>query len=280
MYNLQRYVEEFYDSGGIEYQAERTDGAQPGSDVARDHELATVDRLLLRRIWSWFVCHPDIRLSSVPDCEFVGTKDAKIDEREVEVTTSISRHFGNGKINKVARKRVNGEAGPNASASSSVLTGSLAEWDDFPRLFASEERMWKALTGHGVDHKKVPPHEFKLLSIIAAHGEQGILQPDLVRLSEQDKRSVPKRTDQLHQNGYIVKNKVFTRAMRTSCCVLKTFIRNTRRQDETGSNLEQTRDNNGDAVMLEEFLDTLMAKLKDATILTLPNLRQMLVREC
>lgn len=79
-----------------------------------------------------------------------------------------------------------------------------------PRLFASQNRIWQALTGHGMDFKKVPVMEFALLSIIAANGENGITQPDLAHFSGQDKRSVPHRTDELARKGYIVKNPVHT----------------------------------------------------------------------
>jgi transcription factor C subunit 3 len=47
--------------------------------------------------------------------------------------------------------------------------------------------------------------DFILLSIIAAHRGKGILQPELTRISGQDKRSTPLRTQRLHDKGYIEK---------------------------------------------------------------------------
>jgi hypothetical protein len=93
-----------------------------------------------------------------------------------------------------------------------------------PRLFASQNRIWHALTGHGMDFKKVPTMEFALLSLIAANGENGITQPDLTHFSGQDKRSVPHRTDELARKGYIVKNPVQAGKVRTSICHHTKFV--------------------------------------------------------
>ncbi|CAE7022611.1 hypothetical protein P3342_005080 [Pyrenophora teres f. teres] len=93
-----------------------------------------------------------------------------------------------------------------------------------PRLYASQSRMWQALTGHGIDLKKVPSMEFVLLSLIAAHGAAGIRQPDLIALSGQDKRSVPHRTDELARKCYIAKFPVQVNKMRTSLCIHRMFV--------------------------------------------------------
>jgi len=93
-----------------------------------------------------------------------------------------------------------------------------------PRLYASQGRMWQALTGHGIDLKKVPSMEFVLLSLIAAHGAAGIRQPDLITLSGQDKRSVPHRTNELARKNYIAKYPVQVNKMRTSLCIHTMFV--------------------------------------------------------
>jgi transcription factor C subunit 3 len=88
-----------------------------------------------------------------------------------------------------------------------------------PRLYASQSRVWQSLTGHGIDLKKVPAMEFVLLSLIAARKETGITQPELINISGQDKRSVPKRTDELARKNYISKISVQANKMRTSLCI-------------------------------------------------------------
>ena len=98
------------------------------------------------------------------------------------------------------------------------------------RLYASKDRMWQALTGHGPDSSKVKSLDFICLSIIAACGAKGILQHDLVRISGQDKRSLPARTDRLHDDGYVEKKRVSVqlfnpkRLLHTSQCTLKRFV--------------------------------------------------------
>lgn len=99
----------------------------------------------------------------------------------------------------------------------------LQDADGDMRVYASEERMWYALTGHGVDYSKVPSLDFTCLSIIAAAGPKGITQPELVKLSNQDKRSVPKRTQNLFERGYITKTPILFEAARTCICILKRF---------------------------------------------------------
>lgn len=93
-----------------------------------------------------------------------------------------------------------------------------------PRLFASQDRTWKALTGHPMDVKKVPILEFRLLSLIATCGAQGITQPALQKLSGQDKRSVPHRTSELARKGYIQKTPLQIAKAKTSLCKHRTFI--------------------------------------------------------
>ncbi|KAI2615857.1 hypothetical protein GGR54DRAFT_252512 [Hypoxylon sp. NC1633] len=85
-----------------------------------------------------------------------------------------------------------------------------------PHLHVSEDRQWKTLTGHGPDLKRVPQFEWKALVDIASMREQGILQGDLVRLSGQDKRSLPTRTDALAKKGYIIKQPIILRGCRSS----------------------------------------------------------------
>ncbi|KAJ4425260.1 hypothetical protein N0V82_000070 [Gnomoniopsis sp. IMI 355080] len=92
-----------------------------------------------------------------------------------------------------------------------------------PRLFVKEEIVWKNLTGHGIDFKRIPPLEWKLVAYIGSTKEVGISQPDLVKATGQDKRSVPRRTDFLSYKGYIVKRTHMVRGMKTSKLWLTKF---------------------------------------------------------
>jgi len=99
------------------------------------------------------------------------------------------------------------------------------------RLYTSENRMWHALAGHNPDLNKIKALDFALLSMIAARGPKGIHQHELVKLSGQDKRSLPARTDRLHDDGYIKKQRVSVqqfnpkRLLNTSHLMLKRFVK-------------------------------------------------------
>ena len=97
----------------------------------------------------------------------------------------------------------------------------------FPRdmtAVLTPETMWECLTGHGVDFTRVPKSEWELIQGIASARENGILQGDLCRLTGQDKRSVPKRTDGLVRKGYITKRTVLVRGTKTSKIWLNRFV--------------------------------------------------------
>ena len=97
------------------------------------------------------------------------------------------------------------------------------------RLYTSESRMWYALSGHGPDPTRIKGRDFECLSVIGACGRKGIYQHDLVRLSGQDGKSLPARTERLSVNGYIEKTRIciqeshVDKLLNTSHLVLKRF---------------------------------------------------------
>ena len=99
------------------------------------------------------------------------------------------------------------------------------------RLYTSQNRMWHAITGHGPDFSKVKSLDFVCLSVIAASGPKGVLQHHLIRITGQDKRSLPSRTDRLHDGGYIVKKRETVwegnprRMLHTSRCTLMRYAK-------------------------------------------------------
>lgn len=92
-----------------------------------------------------------------------------------------------------------------------------------PRLFVDEDLVWRTLTGHSEDFRRVPMMEWRLLVMIASTQEEGIIQGDLGRATNQDKRSVPRRTDFLSQKGYISKRTHMVRGSKTSKLWLAQF---------------------------------------------------------
>lgn len=139
-------------------------------------------------------------------------------------------------------------------------------------VFVHETRMWQSLAGHGPDPKRIPPLSFALLSIIATHGADGIMQPELVKQSAQDKRSVPKRTDELAKAGYIEKRAVQTKGSKTSLCTLKKLVTVAAGdQDEALQFLFKNR-----MVQTGKFLVAVMPVIKEAATITVNDLRRKL----
>lgn len=117
-----------------------------------------------------------------------------------------------------AASNSNGDGDEPATTADNKLDGYRKQ-----RLCTGEDRVWYAIAGHGIDYKRIPFLEFQALSVIAAQGTKGVLQPDVTKLTGQDKRSLPKRTDNLAKNGYIVKSSVIARGTKTSLLKLKKF---------------------------------------------------------
>ncbi|KAH6891999.1 hypothetical protein B0T10DRAFT_282465 [Thelonectria olida] len=112
---------------------------------------------------------------------------------------------------------------PNGADPTSESNTDIRQTAHHVRVSVSEETMWESLTGHAIDYKRVPRSEWLLLLGIASTTFYGILQGDLGRLVDQDKRSVPKRTDALLKKGYIAKRTTLVRGTKTSKMWLKMF---------------------------------------------------------
>lgn len=106
----------------------------------------------------------------------------------------------------------------------SKVRGQNRHFPDDMKAIVTTETMWECLTGHGVDYGRVPKSEWELLQGVASTMDKGILQGNLCRLTGQDKRSVPKRTDSLARKGYVIKRTVLVRGTKTSNIWLNRFV--------------------------------------------------------
>ena len=147
-----------------------------------------VDDKFLDAVWDWLEKHPDIQIKTV---------------------------------DKSARQSRANEA----EASRNALEASAALKHAGQRISTNEDRVWQAVAGHGVDYSRIPRRSFECLSVIAAHGPEGVIQPVVTQLTGQDKRSVPKRTDKLADNGYIVKEHVIAVGTKTTLLKLRKFVK-------------------------------------------------------
>ena len=144
------------------------------------------------------------------------------------------------------------------------------------RVFVSEERTWLAVTGHGPDETKVFPTEFALLSIIASRKHNGIAQTELVKVSGQDKRSVPKRTDLLQKKGYIEKRAIQVKSTRTSLCTLRKFLSPEHLKDRQAGQDSETTAQGDNMIDFREFTHRLFEILQEYQIISRNDLKEKL----
>ncbi|KAL8910759.1 MAG: hypothetical protein Q9171_003971 [Xanthocarpia ochracea] len=193
-----------------------------------------VDRKLLEKTWRWLTRHPEIQvgedgrsnrlsLSEVEDQNALeGTAQRETMLDNVSAAPLLTQSSTPAKY--LPNRRTNKSADASPSVKNAVTpTPSAVEL----RMYASTERRWQALAGHAFDRERIPRLDFACLSIIAVHKERGILQPELVRISGQDKRSVPQRTQRLQDGGYISKTPVLVNKAHTSKLTLKRYARDT-----------------------------------------------------
>ena len=241
------------------YQIPTEDGQTQDGDHPIPHSglASNVDRPFLEQVWKWLLQNPDIRLGGYAGLKQltlseVEARNAAIEQpgrsipisRETELSKTIAPSEASNaptivQDGDVTRTLQTAKSVSARTESATVPQG--AKFDPGIRLYASNDRMWHTLTGHAPDSNKVKSLDFICLSIIAACGPKGILQPDLVRISGQDKRSLPARTDRLHNGGYIEKKGVSVelvnppRLLNTSKCTLKRFAKGNSDQTEQTS---------------------------------------------
>ena len=185
---IAKYIHDFY--------LEAQESVGPAQN--KDAESVSADPLLEARVWVWLTRHPDVHAAS-------RCGGALVENRELFQSCSCE----------------NGDNAESNPLSSSIHT--LRKPRRCLRLYTCEEQIWIAATGHGPNHDRLSRSDFTCLAIIASRRQEGILQPDLVRITGQDKRSVPTRTQRLSERGYIIKSPVVAGAARTSHLVLKRF---------------------------------------------------------
>ncbi|KAL8930561.1 MAG: hypothetical protein Q9208_000431 [Pyrenodesmia sp. 3 TL-2023] len=180
-----RYVNGYY---GLKVESKVKSPSSSGQ------KTPSVDRKFLEKVWGWLARHPEIEVGengwaselSLSEVEHrTGPTD---DQRREALDNSPSAHQQHQDGSDATSP---GMEESNASGHGTAATSN----EQVPphirtniRVYASIERRWQAIAGHAPDRDKIPRLDFACLSIIAAHKEQGVLQPDLITISGQDKR--------------------------------------------------------------------------------------------
>ena len=229
------------------YQIPIEDGQTQDGDhhIPRSGLASNVDRPFLEQVWKWLLQNPDIRLGGYAGLKQLTLSEVEAHNAAIEQSgrsIPISRESDHSKTIAPSEASNQQTAKLVSARTEAAAVPQGTKFNPGIRLYASNDRMWHTLTGHAPDSNKIKSLDFICLSIIAACGPKGVLQPDLVRISGQDKRSLPARTDRLHTGGYIEKKPVSVelvnppRLLNTSKCTLKRFA------NELSNQTEQTSD--------------------------------------
>ncbi|KAI5287635.1 hypothetical protein KEM52_001491 [Ascosphaera acerosa] len=279
-----RYIKEFYDQASD----------RPLADASADHAIEgegdlqpaaapaqLVDRAFEETVWTWLTQQPEVSVGQ-------NRQGNGLTLSEVEATHGPAAAQGDASARSPYLRQ-----GPPLPVSTAGKRGAVKPSPPPPssgppdqashglQVYVSSSRMWLAVAGHERDDARVSPLEFTLLSIIAMHKGRGITQPELVRLSGQDKRSVPKRTDGLARAGYIEKKPVLSKSTRTSLCTLRKFVGTAAPASATATAAATAADvaadnDDGSFFDLESFFDRLIEVLQECQVITRADLRDSL----
>ncbi|KAK4150070.1 hypothetical protein C8A00DRAFT_18341 [Chaetomidium leptoderma] len=171
----------------------------PADDTNLENSLTDAEMSSARWAWDWLRSRPQILINGNKRWNRLELKEAlalpEADSVDPAITAAAA---GANDTEKLKRKK------PKKTLTTR------------PRIHPAEDLVWQTLTRHGVDYKRVPALEWACLQGVASARAEGILQSDLRRLVNQDKRSLPKRTDSLARKGYIAKRTVVVQKMKTS----------------------------------------------------------------
>ena len=190
-------------------------GAKPAGEPARD--LSSEENA---NVWRWITSKPGVSVG----------KERRWNHLSLQQVLQLPEE---------PHKEGSTAPGNDAEAAPMPTSGGLPEYR--PRLYVTESKMWECLAGHAVDYQKLPRFEWLALLGIASVMEEGILQGDLTRLIGQDKRSLPKRTDELARKGYIEKRPILARGCKTSKLWLKGFAPSTQTQNQPSVAAAETK---------------------------------------
>ncbi|KAI1753629.1 hypothetical protein F4782DRAFT_497086 [Xylaria castorea] len=226
--NLLIAIDAFYKSSRVGDQYEDTSLAQAttayDSDVKSQQASGRHDLAVASKVWKWLADRSDVSIGVNRVCNHLSLEEVLALPEEEESSSSGAAVASSDKPG------VNTQVPPRPRPNPRVSKEEAPKVR--PRLFVSEERQWRTITGHGPDLKRVPLFEWRALVDIASVKEKGILQGDLVRLTGQDKRSLPTRTDALARKGYIIKQPIVLRGGKSSKLWLAQFSEYAKEHEE------------------------------------------------
>lgn len=258
--------------------------------------MQNIDAAFQAKLWSWLTYHRDVIVTKVGSRNS-GSRDESNQEAAREGTVAGASSSSIGDVATQHNHPATNLSQTSYAKNSQPLDSTRPSKRQIPscedsikdpsiRLRVGEERIWYSLTGHGVDWVRCPRMEFSCLSAIASCRGNGVSQLDLIKMTGQDKRSLPRRTAALAEKGYIEKTALFVKKHKTSFLVLKRYAKSKAPTVDLGNDLDANGSSTeaqgqmswlGDAVSAEAFLRGMFAILKQNKIVTVSDLKWKLV---
>ncbi|KAI0525429.1 hypothetical protein F5B22DRAFT_642446 [Xylaria bambusicola] len=227
IHSLLAAIDLFYKASGKEngQDGSRTQSIAIGGSDTKPVKIPNRDDLAIAsKVWRWLADRSDVSIGTNRQFNHLSLEEALAlpEEEESQLSETTAPSSTKSPVDKKTKPQQKSNQRALRDEASSVR----------PRLHVSEERQWRTIAGHGPDLKRVPLFEWRALVDIASVKEKGILQGDLVRLTGQDKRSLPTRTDALARKGYIIKQPVVLRGGKSSKLWLAQFSEYAREHQE------------------------------------------------
>ena len=200
---------------------------------------------------------------------------------DISINTTGSPSKQAPPVNENNRQQIsaaNNEATGENSKNIDALCSFFVRQHAHERMFATNDRVWHAITDHGEDWRRIPRLEWECLLVIAASGSEGILQPDVTAKTGQDKRSVPKRTDSLQEKGYVVKESCTGGGLKTSILRLKKFVGQAATHFQINSIVSGEHEKPLKMIRYDQWFDEIITNVKqNNNLMAFEDLRQKLV---
>lgn len=252
----------FYD---LPQDASEKHDARGTTKTSSNRAVVLVDRPFLLKVWHWLGRHPDTSIGK--EHQYDG---CSLDDIETRFPGYTSIQLDNAvKFKQPAPLNHYSET---LEASSRTPPASNIDQKEGPRIYVNDERTSIAICGHPPDVSRVHPSEWELMLHIAAAGSKGIVQGDLVRASGQDKRSVPKRTDSLHEKGYIEKRSIYLRGNKSSQLYLRRFAA----QDQPGEHQQDAASTVAGQLTIRRVIRQMFDLLRNNPLIPQEDLRNAL----
>ncbi|KAK7995959.1 TFIIIC transcription initiation factor complex subunits Tfc3 [Apiospora marii] len=171
--HMVKAVKTFYIQSKVGAEGSGTDATPPlpSSEVVHSQEVGESDIIQASVVWNWLTARNDVIVGEDNRFRGISLKEALDLSGYVPSTAPLvagSSGETMSAANATTGPATQGSSASNEGAGTDGRRSGKSTRQVAPRLHLSEERLWKAITGHQPDLKKVPQFEWQALVAIAS----------------------------------------------------------------------------------------------------------------